>query len=138
MIPSVTKLEVRCAIHQTRVWQNSKVGTGDPLRSRLWTSSSRTARCAPACRVVWQGRSLTAPPYADAYFRVFTRVSAGSCGLRRAPFLPPTGTFYSPFAYSLSDPPHPAQAEVRKARPSPLYKSMTYARTNQSVFLWFW
>ena len=29
------------------------------------TSTSRTARCGPACRVVWQGRSLTAAPYAD-------------------------------------------------------------------------
>ena len=36
----------------------------------------------------------------------------------------------------LSDPPHPKQVEIRKARPSPLYKSMSYARTNQSVFLW--
>ena len=73
-----------------------------------------------------------------AYYRVFTRVPGGSCGLRREPFLPVTGRFYSPFAHSLSDPTHPAQAEVRKARPSPLYKSMTYARTNQAVFLWHW
>jgi hypothetical protein len=30
------------------------------------TSTSRTARCGPACRVVWQGRSLErAAPYAD-------------------------------------------------------------------------
>ena len=29
------------------------------------TSTSRTARCGPACRVVWQGCSLTAAPYAD-------------------------------------------------------------------------
>ena len=29
------------------------------------TSTSRTARCGPACRVVWQGRSLPAAPYAD-------------------------------------------------------------------------
>ena len=40
--------------------------------------------------------------------------------------------------YSLSDTLHPLKAEVRKARPSPLYKSMTYARTNQAVFLWHW
>ena len=26
------------------------------------TSTSRTARCGPACRVVWQGRSLALPP----------------------------------------------------------------------------
>jgi hypothetical protein len=29
------------------------------------TSTSRTARCGPACRVVWQGRSFIAAPYAD-------------------------------------------------------------------------
>jgi len=29
------------------------------------TSNSRTARCGPACRVVWQGRSRQAAPYAD-------------------------------------------------------------------------
>lgn len=38
--------------------------------------------------------------------------------------MPVTGRFHSPFAHSLSVPPHPAQAEVRKARPSPLYKSL--------------
>jgi len=73
-----------------------------------------------------------------ACYRVFTRVPAGSCGLRREPFLPATGRFYSPFAYSLSDPAHPVQAKVRKARPSPLYKSTGYARTNRAVFLWHW
>jgi hypothetical protein len=31
----------------------------------LLTSTSRTARCGPACRVVWQGCSLLATPYAD-------------------------------------------------------------------------
>ncbi|GAB3395102.1 RNA-guided endonuclease InsQ/TnpB family protein [Azotobacter armeniacus] len=31
----------------------------------LRTSTSRTARCGPARRVVWQGRSPTAAPYAD-------------------------------------------------------------------------
>ena len=31
------------------------------------TSSSRTARCGPACRVVWQGRlQQLQPPYADS------------------------------------------------------------------------
>ena len=30
------------------------------------TSISRTARCGPACRVVWQGSGLTAAPYADS------------------------------------------------------------------------
>jgi len=73
-----------------------------------------------------------------AYYRVFARVPAGSCGLRREPFLPATGTFCSPFAYSLADTPGPAQGEVRKARSSTLYKSTGYARTNQAVFLWFW
>ncbi|GLK61741.1 hypothetical protein GCM10017624_39050 [Azotobacter vinelandii] len=29
------------------------------------TLTSRIARCGPACRVVWQGHSLTAAPYAD-------------------------------------------------------------------------
>ena len=29
------------------------------------TSTPRTARCGPACRVVWQGRRLRAAPYAD-------------------------------------------------------------------------
>jgi hypothetical protein len=48
--------------------------------------------------------------------------------------MPVIGRFYSPFAYSLSDPRHPAEAEVRKARLSHPYKSMTYMRTNQSVF----
>ena len=58
-----------------------------------------------------------------AYYRVFARVPACSCGLRRESFLPVTGAVYSPFAYSLSDPPHTLQAEVRKALPLPLYKS---------------
>jgi hypothetical protein len=31
----------------------------------LLTSTSRTARCGPACRVVWQGRRGKPPPYAD-------------------------------------------------------------------------
>ncbi len=31
----------------------------------LLTSTSRTARCGPACRVVWQGRRDNSPPYAD-------------------------------------------------------------------------
>ena len=31
---------------------------------------------------------------------MFTRVPAGSCGLRRESFLPVTGRFYSPFAHS--------------------------------------
>jgi hypothetical protein len=69
-----------------------------------------------------------------SYYRVFAPVPAGSCGLRRESSLPATGRFYSPFSNSLSDPPHPAQGEVRKAYPSPLYKSMTYARTNQAVY----
>ena len=98
----------------------------------------------------WRGlaRDCTPPPNRKkptlrgwlffAYYRVFARVPAGSCGLRSEPFLPVTGTVYSPFAYSLSDPPHPLQVEVRKARPSPSYKSMTYARTNRAVFLWHW
>jgi len=30
------------------------------------TSTSRTARCGPACRVVWQGYGLLAVPYADS------------------------------------------------------------------------
>ena len=72
------------------------------------------------------------------YYRVFARVPADSCGLRRESFLPVTGRFYSPFAHSLSDPPHQVQAEVRKAHPSPLYKSTGYARTNQAVFLQYW
>jgi len=83
------------------------------------------------------GNEILAPPF-FAHYRVFTRVPAGSCGLRREPFLPPPCTFYSPFAHSLSDPPHPGQAEVRKTHPLPLYKSTGYARTNQSVFLWHW
>lgn len=29
------------------------------------TSNSRTARCGPACRVVWQGCLLPEAPYAD-------------------------------------------------------------------------
>ena len=33
--------------------------------STLLTSTSRTARCGPACRVVWQGRGQMAVPYAD-------------------------------------------------------------------------
>jgi len=42
-----------------------------------------------------------------ACYRVFARVPAGSCGLRREPFLPVTGRFYSPFAHSLFHPPNP-------------------------------
>ena len=41
------------------------------------TSTSRTARCGPACRVVWEGsvRKLTAPiPIADRSFRAFVIV----------------------------------------------------------------
>ena len=33
--------------------------------STLLTSTSRTARCGPACRVVWQGRGQMAASYAD-------------------------------------------------------------------------
>ena len=47
--------------------------------------------------------------------------------------MPPTGTVYSPFAYSLSDCPHSVQAEVRKASPSPLYKSQGL-RADESFF----
>ena len=36
--------------------------------STLLTSTSRTARCGPACRVVWQGYGLLAVPYADPAF----------------------------------------------------------------------
>ncbi|CAH2795555.1 MAG: hypothetical protein CBCREVIR_1715, partial [Candidatus Burkholderia crenata] len=32
---------------------------------RLITSTSRTAWCGPACRVVWQGYGLMVVPYAD-------------------------------------------------------------------------
>ena len=74
-------------------------------------------------------------PSGLAFFCLLPRVCAGSCGLRRAPFSTVTAGVYSPFAYSLPDPPTPKQAEVRKARPSPLYKSRGYARTNQSVFM---
>ena len=37
--------------------------TGDT--ASLLTSTSRTARCGPACRVVWQGRAGDRSPYAD-------------------------------------------------------------------------
>src|SRR5665213_20876 len=37
--------------------------TGDTVS--LLTSTSRTARCGPARRVVWQGRRGNPPPYAD-------------------------------------------------------------------------
>jgi hypothetical protein len=46
-------------------------GTGGLLeaaltRQMVLTSNSRTARCGPACRVVWQGRLLLlGGPYAD-------------------------------------------------------------------------
>ena len=40
-----------------------------------------------------------------AYCRVFTRVPAGSCGLRREPFLPVTAGFTLRL-HILSDPPH--------------------------------
>src|ERR1700757_5454448 len=33
----------------------------------LMTSTSRTARCGPACRVVWQGCDPKGRPYADLY-----------------------------------------------------------------------
>jgi hypothetical protein len=47
-----------------------------------------------------------------AYYRVFARVPAGSCGLRREAFLPATGRFYSPFA-----PSGPFQIDQRPAKP---------------------
>jgi hypothetical protein len=37
------------------------------------TSTTPTARCGPACRVVWQGSGLMAAPYADGQL-------AGVCG----------------------------------------------------------
>src|SRR6185437_3435074 len=44
----------------------------------LMTSTSRTARCGPACRVVWQGSaSYTGCPYADG-----TLGTARSCGCK--------------------------------------------------------
>ena len=40
--------------------------SGVSLTTRLGaTSTSRTARCGPACRVVWQGSGRKAAPYAD-------------------------------------------------------------------------
>jgi hypothetical protein len=59
-----------------------------------------------------------------AFFCLLPRVCAGSCGLRGEAFLPTIGRFFSSFAHSLFDPPQPAQVEVRKARPSPLHKSL--------------
>jgi hypothetical protein len=35
-------------------------------RSTGLTSTSRTARCGPACRVVWEGRGRKVPPYPDS------------------------------------------------------------------------
>ena len=46
------------------------------------TSNSRTARCGPACRVVWQGRSLKLPPMPIPVFA--ERLSAEA----KARFLP--------------------------------------------------
>ena len=43
-------------------------------------------------------------PFGVGFFCLLPCVCAGSCGLQREPFLPVTGAFYSPFAYSLSDP----------------------------------
>ena len=37
------------------------------------TSNSRTARCGPACRVVWQGCSQVTAPYADGASEVEVR-----------------------------------------------------------------
>ena len=43
------------------------------------TSTSRTARCGPACRVVWQGRSLTPAPYADLTSKTRRLPVRGAC-----------------------------------------------------------
>ena len=83
----------------------------------------------------WRGlaRVVAPPPIKEkptlrgwlffAYYRVFTRIPLDSYGLQISPFLTATGRYYSPFGHSLSHPPHPAQAEVQKARLPPLYKS---------------
>ena len=100
----------------------------------IWSGGADSVPCSTTNK----GKTSPSGLAFFAYYRVFARVPAGSCGVRRAAFLPATSRFYSPFAHSLSDPPHPAQAKARKARPSPLFKSTGYPRTNQSVFLWPW
>ena len=49
------------------------------------TSTSRTARCGPACRVVWQGSDRKIAPYAD-FGRV--DVTLEDHGKQRGPWLP--------------------------------------------------
>jgi hypothetical protein len=47
-------------------WNFAAIRVGDQTRWRLTLSHpSRTARCGPACRVVWQGRGQMAASYAD-------------------------------------------------------------------------
>jgi hypothetical protein len=63
------------------------LGSGEDRRPRPTTedtgltSTSRTARCGPACRVVRQGRRVKSPPYADC------------CGERRL-----SGSSFQPLA----------------------------------------
>jgi hypothetical protein len=45
------------------------------------TSSSRTARCGPACRVVWQGwLRKSQPPYADLFSSPTWSLTPGKSG----------------------------------------------------------
>ena len=46
-----------------------EAGSTGPGTSSLLTSTSRTARCGPACRVVWQGSDpFRFAPYADRIY----------------------------------------------------------------------
>jgi hypothetical protein len=46
-------------------WTDPRILRSAGCPSTLLTSTSRTARCGPACRVVCQGYGLMAVPYAD-------------------------------------------------------------------------
>ena len=60
--------ETRDPLHEHPDTGSAKqlVGTGGLLEAALtvMTSNSRTARCGPACRVVWEGR-VSSPPRPD-------------------------------------------------------------------------
>ena len=49
------------------VWASHRTETN--TGARALASTRRTARCGPACRVVWEGRSRETPPYPDLHGR---------------------------------------------------------------------
>ena len=86
-------VQVRCSARQVaansrRWWRNSDRALNRVLdyrllrptgrTSTLLTSTSRTARCGPACRVVWQGNGLCWPSPMPIFGRFYPYKTTGS------------------------------------------------------------